>query len=739
MRVLKWIGLALVGLLVLILLAVLVIRFVIDPNDYKDRISALVKEASGYELTLNGDLAWSFYPVLGFESNQVTVAARANQPFLQVQTLALGVQLLPLFSGQLNVDLLQIDGVDVNLQVDAQGRNNWTVATPTQTESTPAAAASATTPAEPSSSPGKIPQLSIPLVRILNANIHYQDQQGQTDTRVLIQRLELTQVQLTQVQLTQPIGILLEFALAQAGGPQLDLMLRGQLQPDLDKQLFRLEPLQVQADVSNLLPDTVRVTLEAQAWVDLAADQAQLILNRLQLAELILQGSVEVTALTADPRYQGKLSAAPVPLAKLLATLGVELPKPASPDVLKTMAMQLAFNGNTGQLAVPNLKLTLDQSTLSGSLAVKDFATQALAFDLSLDQINLDDYLPAPDSAPATAAPANRSGGAAEESDLIPVDALRSLNLDGRFNAGRITLQQTLIERLQLAVTARNGVLTVKDLSAALLEGSLDGALSIDARGGQPVLDSDLKVNDIELTQITSRFMTDSLLSGKASLVMDAKAQGNSVDALLKSALGQMNLKLDDGVLHGINLNAIVVDALRDQLATVESLYPNYQEKLPRQLREDTEISKLLADAKVENGHLIMPRFEFFTGESGIDASGKIDLLNQGFEYDFGVVLSAIERNKYLQGSRWPIHCEGALASSPADWCRPDTKAMGSILTKAAKNAFKDKGAAELGDKVGLEAEDQAQLKQEVKQKLEREEDRAKKKLQEKLDKWLQQ
>ncbi|MEE2731179.1 MAG: AsmA family protein [Pseudomonadota bacterium] len=733
MRVLKWIGLALLGLLVLILLAVLVIRFVIDPNDYKDRISALVKEASGYELTLNGDLAWSFYPVLGFESNQVSVAARANQPFLQVKTLALGVQLLPLFSGQLNVDLLQIDGVDVNLQVDAQGRNNWTVATPTQTESTPAAAASATTPAEPSST-GNIPQLSIPLVRILNANIHYQDQQGQTDTRVLIQRLELT-----QVQLTQPIGILLEFALAQAGGPQLELVLRGQLLPDLDKQLFRLEPLQVQADVSNLLPDTVRVTLEAQAWMDLAADQAQLTLNRLQLAELILQGLVEVTALTADPRYQGKLSAAPVSLAKLLATLGVELPKPASQNVLKTVAMQLAFNGNTGQLSVPNLKLTLDQSTLSGSLAVKDFATQALAFDLSLDQINLDDYLPAPDSAPASAAPANSPGGAAEESALIPVETLRSLNLDGRFNAGRITLQQTLIERLQLAVTARNGVLTVKDLSAALLEGSLDGALSIDARGSQPVLDSDLKVNDIELTQITSRFMTDSLLSGKASLVMDAKAQGNSVDALLKSALGQMNLKLDDGVLHGINLNAIVVDALRDQLATVESLYPNYQEKLPRQLREDTEISKLLADAKVENGHLIMPRFEFFTGESGIDASGKIDLLNQGFDYDFGVVLSAIERNKYLKGSRWPIHCQGALASSPADWCRPDTKAMGSILTKAAKNAFKDKGAAELGDKVGLEAEDQEQLKQEVKQKLEREEDRAKKKLQEKLDKWLQQ
>ena len=62
---------------------------------------------------------------------------------------------------------------------------------------------------------------------------------------------------------------------------------------------------------------------------------------------------------------------------------------------------------------------------------------------------------------------------------------------------------------------------------------------------------------------------------------------------------------------------------------------------------------------------------------------------------------------------------------------------MGSILSQAASKAIKDKGAAELGDKVGLEAEDREQLKDEVQEKLEAEEERAKRKLQDKLDKWL--
>lgn len=241
----------------------------------------------------------------------------------------------------------------------------------------------------------------------------------------------------------------------------------------------------------------------------------------------------------------------------------------------------------------------------------------------------------------------------------------------------------------------------------------------------------------MELTNISSRFMQDALLSGKASFDVNTSASGNTTDALLQSALGQLDLQLNEGVLHGININSIVVDALHEQLGNFEMVVPQYQKYLPRELRKDTDISKLLANARLENGHLIMPRFEFFTGESGIDASGKLDLLNQGFDYDFGVVLSALERNKYLKGTRWPVRCEGQLAGAPADWCRPDGKKMGSILRSAASNALKDKTAAELGSKVGLDGADQQQVESELKQKAKAEEDRVKSKLQEKLDKLL--
>ncbi len=739
MRILKWIGLGLAAILLVVVAALVLIRFIIDPNDFKYQISVLVKDTTGYRLSLQGDLSWSFYPILGFESNQAALAASADlEPFLTVANMALGIRVLPLFSGELQVDQLQIEGVDARFSVDQAGQSNWQVIDGDS-------AAAAVNPQAPAPSPspsqatseeaaGPLPQVSIPLVRVLDAQVHYRDASGDNATDISI---NVSKLELTNVQAQEPVTVLLEAGLAQSGGATVSLSLQGELLPDLEKQHFLLAPLQINATLDNVLPAPISLDIAAELDIDLPQDQARFTLQQLQTSGVSVQGELVAQGITSQPSYQGRLSSRPIKLPVLFQALALEMPTTASADVFKTADFALTFSGDSTQAKLSDLLVHLDSSTLSGRVGVTDFTTQALTFDLLLDRINVDHYLPASDEgAAATDKPA--AGGAAPASEsLLPVELLRGLNMAGHLRANQVILQQETLNNLVLRVEAQQGVLQVTQLSTELLQGNLNGRFVLDARGARPSLTSDVDINEIELTGISSRFMADSLLSGKASLTLDAKADGNTVDELLQSALGQLHLNLDQGVLHGVNLNAVVVDALRDKLSTVEYLYPDYQEKLPRQLRKDTEISKLIADAKVENGQLIMPKFEFFTGESGIDASGRIDLLEQGFDYQFGIVLSSIERNKYLKGTRWPVRCNGQLSGAPADWCRPDIKAMGSILSQAASKAIKDKGAAELGDKVGLEAEDREQLKDEVQEKLEAEEERAKRKLQDKLDKWL--
>ncbi|MCP5016652.1 MAG: AsmA family protein [Ketobacter sp.] len=732
MRVLKWIGLLLAVLVSILLVAVVVLRFFIDPNDFKAQISALVEDASGYQLSLDGELSWSFYPVLGFQSEAVSVVAAPDQSaFLNLRKLAVGVELMPLFSRQLKVQQLLLEGLDAQLLVNEQGHPNWQLPTTSDTSAKPASSDPQSESKPESSSAGSMPELSIPLIRIVDSNMRYRDAVSGTDIGVVIDRLELE-----NVQLAEPIVVRLKGSLMQVDGPRIQLVLDTQLLPDLQKQVYRISPFQLQADIEGLLDAPLAVVMDSAIELDMAKDVALIDLTRLQLADSVLSGEVSAAALSTAPAFRGTLKSQPLQLPQLLQQFAVQLPATSSKSALKQASVALSFNGNAQHLAVSDLVLKLDQSTLTGSLAVTDFASQALEFDVLLDRIILDDYLP-PATEPQQAQPTSTTQTNQEPEQLLPLDLLRRLDLGGRLRATSVTVQQEEIRDIELRIRAKHGVVDVSTIQAQLLAGRLDGKVTIDAKTDLPKLVTSLKVQDVELTSVSSRFMQDALLSGKASFDVNSTATGNSVDGLLQSALGQMNLQLNEGVLHGVNLNSIVVDALREQLGNFEAVVPQYQKYLPRELRKDTDISKLLANAKLENGHLIMPRFEFFTGESGIDASGKVDLVNQGFDYDFGVVLSALERNKYLKGTRWPVHCAGALSGSPADWCRPDTKKMGAILRGAASNALKDKSAAEIGDKVGLDAQDQEQLELELKEKAKEEEDRVKRKLQKKLDKLL--
>ena len=61
------------SLVFLITIAVLTAYFLIDPNNYKSEIVAAVKEKTGKELNLIGELKLSVFPWLGVSTGQMTL------------------------------------------------------------------------------------------------------------------------------------------------------------------------------------------------------------------------------------------------------------------------------------------------------------------------------------------------------------------------------------------------------------------------------------------------------------------------------------------------------------------------------------------------------------------------------------------------------------------------------------------------------------------------------------------
>ena len=65
MKALKIFGIIAALVVALLIAAIVILPMVIDPNDYRDDITAITKEKTGLDLSLEGDLSLSVFPWLG--------------------------------------------------------------------------------------------------------------------------------------------------------------------------------------------------------------------------------------------------------------------------------------------------------------------------------------------------------------------------------------------------------------------------------------------------------------------------------------------------------------------------------------------------------------------------------------------------------------------------------------------------------------------------------------------------
>jgi AsmA protein len=80
----KLIGLIVGVLVVIVAAALLSLRLFVNPNNFKDRIAAAVKQSTGRELKLDGDIKLSVFPWIALELGPATLGnppGFGDQPF----------------------------------------------------------------------------------------------------------------------------------------------------------------------------------------------------------------------------------------------------------------------------------------------------------------------------------------------------------------------------------------------------------------------------------------------------------------------------------------------------------------------------------------------------------------------------------------------------------------------------------------------------------------------------------
>src|SRR3546814_91617 len=116
------------AIVALIVIALLAVPALIDWNGYKPQIAAAVKDATGRDLVIEGDISIAILPRLSFSAGGVKFANApgVEPPYMAtVERIEGEVALLPLLGRTIVVQRLSVEKPEADLHIDAEGNPNW--------------------------------------------------------------------------------------------------------------------------------------------------------------------------------------------------------------------------------------------------------------------------------------------------------------------------------------------------------------------------------------------------------------------------------------------------------------------------------------------------------------------------------------------------------------------------------------------------------------------------------------
>jgi AsmA protein len=197
----------------------------------------------------------------------------------------------------------------------------------------------------------------------------------------------------------------------------------------------------------------------------------------------------------------------------------------------------------------------LDDSNIKTKFTV----AEPYEFEASIDKINLDRYLGAPEKPAAkqeTSKQAPPQQAKKEEDTPIDLSALKGINAKGKLQVGALEVRGLKLADVNAQLNAANGKVTVAPHSAKLYEGTMSGEVAVDANRNQIALKEELK--GVSVGPILRDFAEQDRLEGKGDISLDVTTAGASVNAMKRALGGTAKVNLRDGAIKGINLGEII-------------------------------------------------------------------------------------------------------------------------------------------------------------------------------------
>ncbi len=206
---------------------------------------------------------------------------------------------------------------------------------------------------------------------------------------------------------------------------------------------------------------------------------------------------------------------------------GLDLKVVAQGQMLPLGKIQVGISSQLAALDLQNntvklegLELGLDDSRLNGSIIVSDFSRPALTFKLASEMLDIDALLGTPSVEQAAQqvtveAPASSEAATTEDVQIqLPMELLRSLQMDGQLTVKQIKLQNLYLNDVELKTVANNGVFDLKPISMNLYGGSFQGSVRVDARAKTPKYQVRNTLSAVQVGKLMTDLIGEQRISG---------------------------------------------------------------------------------------------------------------------------------------------------------------------------------------------------------------------------------
>jgi uncharacterized protein involved in outer membrane biogenesis len=517
----KYVLIGLVVLVVAVVVAGIAILKSQDFNQYKALIAEKVKEATGRDLTLAGDveLVISWNPALAVNDVTFSNASWGSRPeLIKMKRLEAEVRLIPLLSGNVEVNRIVLKGADILLETNDKGQGNW-VFTPAASSTTTAATTTTTTTSS-SSSAGPT---TLPVVH----NIQIEDSQVLWTDGVTKQ--------------TKTIVIKSFTAEASSASSPIEIALDGS---------YNDNPITAKGTIG-----AVGALLANQAFpVDVTVEAGG--------AKIALKGAA-AKPMTAEG-IAVTLSVEGKSLADLNAISGATLP-PLGPYSLAGN-----LSNPSGVYKVEQLQLKMGTSSMTGDASVAMGGKKPnITANLAAAMIDLKDFGVKPAAGGGAGSGTTASSGAANDgrvfpADPLPFDGLGAADANIHLTAQKFIKDPVTLENLALDMALQDSKLTIKNFQSGL--GGGDFAISAVIDGAKTPAPVTLKVNakQVEVgTLLQTLSISDVLTGGKADLDLDVAGAGNSVREIMAGLNGNTNFAMGEGHINNAFAKILLSDLFK--------------------------------------------------------------------------------------------------------------------------------------------------------------------------------